>query len=66
MEAPVRTLLKILIAGGLVLLVLALGTEVVALHRRATTIEKQPAHPVVVVHKVPNPAEHCKTVRPVR
>ncbi|GAA3961161.1 hypothetical protein [Hymenobacter antarcticus] len=58
-------LLKILITGLLVMLVLALGTEVVALRRGAMASGKHPAHPVVV-RKVLNPAERLKTVRPVK
>ena len=58
-----RILLKILISGLLLLLVLAVGTEVVALHRRARPTVAPLAHPIVV-RKVLNPAEHPKTVRP--
>ena len=58
-----RTLLKIVFAGLLLLLVLALGTEVVALHRGALAPVSLSAHPVVV-RKVLNPAEHPKTVQP--
>ena len=56
-----RTLLKIVIAGLLLLLMVALGTEVVALHRGALAPVPLSTHPVVV-RKVLNPAEHPKTV----
>ena len=59
-----RILLKILISGLLCLLVLALGKEVVALHRTSETALVHHACPVVV-RMVANPAEHPKTVQPV-
>ena len=58
-----RILLKIITAGLLLLLVLALGTEVVALHHGAQAPVPLSAHPVVV-RKALNPAEHPKTVQP--
>ena len=58
-----RILLKIITAGLLLLLVLALGTEVVALRRGALAPVPLSAHPVVV-RKVLNSAEHPKTVQP--
>ena len=58
-----RILLKIAITGLLLLLVVALGTEVVALHRGALAPVPLSTHPVVV-RKVLNSAEHPKTVRP--
>ena len=56
-----RTLLKIVIAGLLLLMVVALGTEVVALHRGALAPVSLSAHPVVV-RKALNSTEHPKTV----
>ena len=58
-----RILLKILISGLLLLLVLAVGTEVVALHRQARPAVAHLAHPIVV-RKALNPAERPKTVQP--
>ena len=58
-----RILLKIAITGLLLLLMVALGTEVVALHRGALAPVPLSAHPVVV-RKVLNSAEYPKTVRP--
>jgi hypothetical protein len=58
-----RILLKIITAGLLLLLVLALGTEVAALHRGALAPVSLSAHPVVV-RKALNSAEHPKTVHP--
>ena len=60
-----RILLKILITGLLCLLVLALGKAVVAQHRPPEAALVHHAHPVVV-RMVLNPAEHPKTVLPVR
>ena len=59
-----RTLLKILLSGLLLVLLVALGTEVVALHRSALPLFAQTAPPVVVRKSttVPMPP---KTVRPV-
>ena len=57
------TLLKIVIAGLLLLLLLALGTEVVAL-RGGQPLPLPRAVPPVVVRKVPDPTERPKTVRP--
>ena len=59
-----RILLKILIAGLLCLLALALGKAVVARHRTTDTALAHPAHPVVV-RMVLNLTEHPKTVQPV-
>ena len=58
-----RTLLKIVFAGLLLLLVLALGTEVVALHREALAPVSLSVHPVVV-RKALNSVEHPKMVQP--
>ena len=47
-----RILLKVLFAALLLVLVVAVGTEVVALHRSTTTMGPAvPAYPVVVVRK---------------
>ena len=58
-----RTPLKIVFAGLLLLLVVALGTEVVALHRGALTPVPLSTHPVVV-RKALYLAKHPKTVQP--
>ena len=62
-EAPVRILLKILFTGLLLLLLVALGTEVVALHRASAPEPPYPTAPVLV-RKAVGPAAPFKTVRP--
>ena len=62
-EALMRTALKILFTGLLLLLVLAIGAEVVALHRSALAPTVHPAHPLVV-RKAFNSTEPAKTVQP--
>ncbi|MBH8569148.1 hypothetical protein KB206_09660 [Microvirga sp. STS02] len=58
-----RTLLKILLGSLLLVLIVALGTEVVALHRIAPALTAQTA-PVVVRKSTTAPVPP-KTVRPV-
>ena len=62
-EAPMRTALKILFTGLLLLLVLAIGAEVAALHRGALAPTAHPAPPLVV-RKAFNSTEPAKTVQP--
>ena len=60
-----RILLKILFGSLLLVLVVALGTEVVALHRSALPLPAQTSPPVVVVRKsttVPMPPKMVRTV----
>ena len=59
-----RILLKILLGSLLLVLIVALGTEVVALHRSALPLPSQTAQPVVV-RKSPTAPMPPKTVRPV-
>ncbi|GAB2871631.1 hypothetical protein [Hymenobacter ruber] len=59
-----RTLLKLLLGSLLLVLLVALGTEVVALHRSAPALLAQTAPPVVVRKSTTAPAPP-KTVRPV-
>ena len=59
-----RTLLKILLSGLLLVLLVALGTEVVALHRSAPALLAQAAPPVVVRKSTTAPMPP-KMVRPV-
>ena len=58
-----RILLKILIAGLLLVLVVAVGTEVVALHRDAIPVLPYPTA-TLVVRKATGTAAPLKTVRP--
>ncbi|MGY3087335.1 hypothetical protein ACVWYF_000361 [Hymenobacter sp. UYAg731] len=64
-----RTPLKILLGSLLLVLIVALGTEVVALHRSALPLPAQTAlpgtTPPVVVRKSPTAPMPPKTVRPV-
>ncbi|ALW86054.1 hypothetical protein AUC43_13720 [Hymenobacter sedentarius] len=54
-----------MLCGLLLLLAVALGTEVVALHRSQGPGAPKPAAPVVV-RKAPHPHAPPKTVRPVK
>ena len=58
----VRTLLKILVTGLLLLLVVAVGTEVVAL-RRINSSDPAQSTPPVVVRKSVHDGTPTKTVR---
>jgi hypothetical protein len=60
----VRILLKILLSSLVLVLILALGTEVVALHRNALP-PPDPDTPPVVVRKSATAPEPPKTVRVV-
>jgi hypothetical protein len=60
----VRTLLKLLLGSLLLVLIVALGTEVVALHRSALPLPDQ-GNPPVVVRKSTTAPMPPKTVRPV-
>ncbi|MBO2010950.1 hypothetical protein [Hymenobacter negativus] len=59
-----RILLKILLSSLLLVLIIAVGTEVVALHRTALSPLDQHAPPVVVRKSTTAPIP-LKTVRPV-
>lgn len=59
-----RILLKILLSSLLLVLVIAVGTEVVALHRNALPPPNQTT-PTVVVRKSTTAPVPLKTVRPV-
>ncbi|MCC3152491.1 hypothetical protein Q3A66_05590 [Hymenobacter sp. BT770] len=60
-----QNLLKVLLCGLLLLLAVALGTEVVALHRSQVPGSPKPAAPVVV-RKAPHAHAPPKTVRQVK
>ena len=59
-----RILLKILLSSLLLVLIIAVGTEVVALHRNALSPLDQTTPPVVVRKSTTAPVP-LKTVRPV-
>ncbi|WP_210515156.1 hypothetical protein [Hymenobacter terricola] len=59
-----RNLLKFLLTSLLLVLVVAVGAEVVALHR-STLLHPLQAAPTVVVRKAAYPTTPPKTVRPV-
>lgn len=59
-----RILLKILLGSLLLVLIMALGTEVVALYHSALPLPTKTAPPVVV-RKSPTTLMPPKTVRPV-
>ncbi|GAB3865815.1 hypothetical protein GCM10028824_05270 [Hymenobacter segetis] len=59
-----RTLLKLLLGSLLLVLIVALGTEVVALHRSALPLPTQTTSPVVVRKSTTAPMPP-KMVRPV-
>ena len=65
MDQPVRMLLRFLFAGLLLVLLVALGTEVAALHRRSRPVPDQPAAPVVVRKSAAAPPAR-KSVHSVR
>lgn len=60
MKAPVHIVLKILLTGLLLALIVALGTEVAALHRNALPVLPGPP---VVVRKLAAAAAVPKSVR---
>ena len=60
MKAPVHIVLKILLTGLLLALIVALGTEVAALHRNALPVLPGPP---VVVRKLAAAATVPKSVR---